>query len=70
MSTAFAPQRWFSQWRAMAAQPRPDPADLGTAFGLDQSFSADPATVGPRWAETLAAAYGFGRLARGLHAAD
>jgi hypothetical protein len=34
------PQRWFSGWRT-SARPAPDtdPADLGTAFGLDLSMS-------------------------------
>jgi len=48
-SNAANPQRWFKSWRST---PRPapdtDPADLGTAFGLDLSMSeilpAPPAT--------------------------
>jgi len=39
-SNAASPQRWFKGWRST---PRPapdtDPADLGTAFGLDLSMS-------------------------------
>ena len=35
-----APQRWFSGWRASAAPTADDdPADLGTAFGLDLSLN-------------------------------
>jgi hypothetical protein len=31
--------RWYTAWRARpAASPAMDPADLGTAFGLDLSF--------------------------------
>lgn len=39
MSNSTAPHRWFHAWRA---SPPPvaelDPADLGTAFGLDLSL--------------------------------
>jgi hypothetical protein len=41
MSKAATPQRWFTGWRvpsAGAAVPGTDPADLGTAFGLDMSL--------------------------------
>jgi hypothetical protein len=36
--------RWFGSWRAAERTPQDDPADLGTAFGLDLSMSeqADP----------------------------
>jgi len=36
---AVHPQRWFSAWRN-ADRPAPDndPADLGTAFGLEMSM--------------------------------
>lgn len=33
-----APHRWFSGWRIPAAPVDSDPADLGTAFGLDLSL--------------------------------
>lgn len=40
---AVRPQRWFSTWRSVA---RPatgtDPADLGTAFGLEMSMLETP----------------------------
>ncbi len=36
-------QRWFSNWRS-AARPAPDtdPADLGTAYGLEMSLLEHP----------------------------
>lgn len=33
--------RWFGSWRAAERRPQDDPADLGTAFGLDLSMSED-----------------------------
>ena len=60
-SNAAKPQRWFHSWRAT---PRPapdtDPADLGTAFGLDLSLSeaaqlpAAAAERRPGWVQRLA----------------
>jgi len=60
-SNAANAQRWFKSWRST---PRPapdtDPADLGTAFGLDLSMSevstAPPATgeLPADWALRLA----------------
>ncbi|HLL11768.1 MAG TPA: hypothetical protein VK570_11960 [Rubrivivax sp.] len=42
MSTkAATPTRWFSGWRIAARAPQSDPADLGTAFGLDMSLDPD-----------------------------
>lgn len=43
MGKAVTPQRWFAGWRA-ARQPAfgTDPADLGTAFGLDLSMVGSP----------------------------
>ncbi len=44
-SNAARSQPWFKSWRA-TARPAPDtdPADLGTAFGLDLSMGdSDPA---------------------------
>jgi hypothetical protein len=38
MSKAVNPQRWFAAWRGNASQAQQDPADLGTAFGLDMSL--------------------------------
>ena len=42
MSTkAATSNRWFSGWRLAARAPQYDPADLGTAFGLDMSLDPD-----------------------------
>jgi hypothetical protein len=60
-SKAAPPQRWYSLWRS-ADRPAPDtdPADLGTAFGLEMSMldaAADPPApvVAPRpaWMQRL-----------------
>jgi hypothetical protein len=42
MSKDVTPQRWFSNWRFAARPPRDDPADYGTAFGLDLSMEECP----------------------------
>jgi hypothetical protein len=63
MSKAATPQRWFSGWRAPAAPPDSDPADFGTAFGLDLSLNETPAEPArapkaaprPGWMRRLAA---------------
>jgi hypothetical protein len=52
MNKAEAPPRWYAPWRS-AAVLHDDPADLGTAFGLDLSLAdsedADGTTAaGPR----------------------
>lgn len=58
---ARSPNRWFAAWRSRpAAVPAPDPADCGTAFGLDLSIPGEeppPRTAAPaapgwraRWA--------------------
>jgi hypothetical protein len=39
MDKSDAPRRWFGLWRAGEHAPQDDPADLGTAFGLDLSLS-------------------------------
>jgi hypothetical protein len=45
MSTADPPPRWYAPWRR-AEEPAPaaavDPADLGTAYGLDLSMAPLP----------------------------
>lgn len=54
------PQRWFASWRP-TARPAPDtdPADLGTAFGLDLSMSepathpAEPVERRPGWVQRM-----------------
>ncbi len=43
MNKLAPPLRWYAPWRAAAA-PQDDPADLGTAFGLDLSMEPPPAT--------------------------
>jgi hypothetical protein len=44
-----SPNRWFAAWRARPPlAPTPDPADCGTAFGLDLSIlSEEPAARAP-----------------------
>lgn len=45
---AASPQRWFSGWRTSARPAQgDDPADLGTAFGLDMSMTDPPADAPP-----------------------
>ena len=41
MSKAETPHRWIERWRAAVRPAQDDPADLGTAFGLDMSMSPD-----------------------------
>ena len=61
MSTKAAPHRWFAGWRSADRPPRDDPADLGTAFGLDMSLDPDwvesrspaPVTRQPGWVQRL-----------------
>ena len=64
MSKALTPQRWFHSWRASAPPPDTDPADFGTAFGLDLSLAGiqhEPVAVvapksrQPNWVSRLAA---------------
>ena len=45
---AVNPQRWFRAWRD-AGRPAPDtdPADFGTAFGLEMSMAETPAETAP-----------------------
>ncbi len=42
MSNEPTPPRWFSGWRTRQAPDYDDPADMGTAFGLDLSLSEIP----------------------------
>jgi hypothetical protein len=39
MSKAATPSRWFSGWRTAQRPMQDDPADLGTAFGLEMSLN-------------------------------
>ncbi len=56
---AVAPQRWFARWRAERRWANgTDPADLGTAFGLDLSMmqaapEPAPAERRPGWVRRL-----------------
>jgi hypothetical protein len=50
MPKDLTPHRWFQAWRADEVPPKLDPADLGTAFGLDLSLDElahEPAPVPP-----------------------
>ena len=39
MNKAAPSHRWFAGWRATERPAQDDPADLGTAFGLDLSLN-------------------------------
>ena len=50
MNKAAPAHRWFAGWRAPQLQVQDDPADLGTAFGLDMSLNElvhEPARQAP-----------------------
>lgn len=60
MSKAVNSQRWFAAWRGPSRPAQQDPADLGTAFGLDMSMmdaqhEAPPASAErrPAWVQRL-----------------
>jgi len=64
MSNPVAPRRWFQNWRASPPPAVHDPADFGTAFGLDLSLNElvprpDAPATPPRhtsgWVSRLAA---------------
>jgi hypothetical protein len=68
MNDAVTPNRWFRAWRSRSRPAQPDPADLGTAFGLDASF--DQAHEAPRAAAAPAKPGWMQRLSvRGWRAA-
>jgi hypothetical protein len=46
MSKAAPPHRWFQAWRAAEPPVQGDPADMGTAFGLDLSLLEAAAEAG------------------------
>ncbi len=52
MTKHASPARWYAPWR-LPAHPASDPADLGTAFGLDLSLQAPPVAL-PRPADPRA----------------
>jgi hypothetical protein len=39
MDKPIVPNRWFAGWRMAQRSPLEDPADVGTAFGLDLSMA-------------------------------
>lgn len=41
------PPRWFARWRAAPRPQEEDPADVGTAFGLELSMLPVPADPSP-----------------------
>jgi hypothetical protein len=45
MNKLASPYRWYTPWRP-AADPLDDPADLGTAFGLDLSMAPPAGATG------------------------
>ncbi|MFM7507093.1 MAG: hypothetical protein ACKO3M_11160 [Rubrivivax sp.] len=56
-----SPNRWFAAWRVRPLPaPAPDPADCGTAFGLELSLpgaeaaASTPATPPQGWRERWA----------------
>lgn len=62
MSNQALPPRWFSGWRTRETPVVEDPADMGTAFGLDMSFgevapepiaAAPSAEQPPGWVQRL-----------------
>ena len=62
MSNDATPHRWFSGWRTREAPIFDDPADMGTAFGLDLSMNEiahEPAAAAatdeqqPGWVQRL-----------------
>jgi hypothetical protein len=59
MDKALTSRRWFGSWRSVERPAQDDPADLGTAFGLDLSLSELPheplpAARRPGWVQRLA----------------
>lgn len=62
MIKAASSTRWFSSWRAADRPAQDDPADLGTAFGLDMSLNEliheppqrPPIPARPGWMRRLA----------------
>jgi hypothetical protein len=60
MGNKETPHRWFNGWRSPPRPQEDDPADMGTAFGLDLSLSepaalpATPAERRPGWVQRLA----------------
>lgn len=55
MNKRAAPKTWYLPWRAPEARRDVDPADQGTAFGLDMSLQAEAAEAAKRAAAALPA---------------
>ena len=62
MNKPITPNRWFAGWRMAQRSPYDDPADVGTAFGLDLSMeeglpmapAAKPAVArAPGWVQRI-----------------
>ena len=61
MNKAEQSNRWFSAWRSSPRPQETDPADMGTAFGLDLSLNLlhpetppEPAVRPASWVSWLA----------------
>lgn len=60
MNKPASPRRWFQGWRPAPRPAEDDPADYGTAFGLDLSLPAEspvavtPAAKRPGWVQRMA----------------
>ena len=61
MNKAESSHRWFAAWRSTPRVQEDDPADMGTAFGLDLSLNLLPHEAedavaersGPSWLQRL-----------------
>ncbi len=60
MSKTAPTPRWFDAWRESPRVPQDDPADLGTAYGMEMSLGHDfapppttPARRPPGWVQRL-----------------
>jgi hypothetical protein len=52
MNKAATASRWFSGWRTAVRPMQDDPADLGTAFGLEMSLNEAAAEAAENAAST------------------
>jgi hypothetical protein len=70
MNKAATASRWFSGWRTAVRPMQDDPADLGTAFGLEMSLNEAAAEAAENAATTppttAAAAAAAGSRRQGL----
>jgi hypothetical protein len=62
---AASPSRWFPGWRTAERPMQDDPADLGTAFGLEMSLN-EAAAEAAREAPSAAPAHPAGARRQGL----